>query len=145
MIAPSDEAGPLGALALAAYSVWFYPAKTLWPLNLNAYYMRPIPLDWTEPRFLLSMAAVVAVSGILVWMHRRFPGAFAAWLAYLVLLAPNSGLVVAGKQLAADRYSYFASLAWVVPVAWVLYRAGGLHGDRRGPWLWADSSWGWRW
>jgi tetratricopeptide (TPR) repeat protein len=93
-------------------------------LNLNAYYMRPIPLDATETRFLLSLFAVVAVTSGLIWFHKRFPGLLASWLAYLVLLAPNSGLVVAGKQLAADRYCYLASMAWTVPLAWWFYYAG---------------------
>jgi len=53
-------------------------------------------------------------------MRRRCPGFTAAWVAYLIILAPNSGLVRFLPQFAADRYSYVASLPWV------LLLAGGL-------------------
>jgi Flp pilus assembly protein TadD len=45
------------------------------------------------------------------------PAFAAAWVAYLIILAPNSGLVRYSSQLAADRYSYAASLPWVAVLA----------------------------
>ena len=48
------------------------------------------------------------------------PAFAAAWAAYLIILAPSSGLVRFSTWFAADRYSYAASLPWV-PVL-----AGGL-------------------
>ncbi len=70
-----------------------------------------------EPSFALCAAGVVAVT-LLAWLLRkRLPGLGAAWLAYLIILAPNSGLIRFSPQLAADRYSYAASLPWVVVLA----------------------------
>ena len=50
-------------------------------------------------------------------LRRRWPGLLAAWLSYLVILAPNSGIIRISDQIAADRYSYMAMLGWVSVVA----------------------------
>src|SRR5262249_45255623 len=46
----------------------------------------------------------------------------AAWLSYLVILAPSSGIVHTTDQITADRYSYLASLGAVIVVAAFLCR-----------------------
>jgi Flp pilus assembly protein TadD len=49
--------------------------------------------------------------------RRRWPALGAVWSSYLVILAPNLGLVRIGQQIAADRYSYVAMTGMVVLVA----------------------------
>ena len=111
---------PLSArLADAANGVWFYPCKTLVPIGLTIVYPREEEsvVHLAEPRFALCAAGVVAVC-ILAWLLRRkLPAFAAAWAAYLIILAPNSGLVRFSTQFAADRYSYAASLPWVPMLA----------------------------
>ena len=111
---------PLSArLADAALVVWFYPYKTLVPSRLAIFYTRADAslVHLTEPRYALCAAAVLATC-VLAWvMRRRCPGFTAAWAAYLIILSPNSGLVRFLPQFAADRYSYAASLPWVVLLA----------------------------
>ena len=113
-------AAPLSArLADAALAVWFYPYKTLVPSRLAIFYPRVDAslVFLSEPRYALCAAAVLATC-VLAWvMRRRCPGFTAAWAAYLIILAPNSGLVRFLPQFAADRYSYAASLPWVVLLA----------------------------
>ena len=114
---------PLSArLADAAYGVWFYPCKTIAPIGLTIIYPREESsvVHLSEPSFALCAAGVVAVC-ILAWLlRRRVPALTAAWAAYLIILAPSSGLVRFSTWFAADRYSYAASLPWV-PIL-----AGGL-------------------
>ena len=43
-------------------------------------------------------------------LRRRRPALLAAWLSYLVILAPNLGMLRIGNQIAADRYSYIAMM-----------------------------------
>jgi protein O-mannosyl-transferase len=111
---------PLSArLADAAYGVWFYPSKTLVPIGLTIVYPREenSVVHLTEPSFALCAAGVVAMC-LLAWLLRRkLPAFAAAWVAYLIILAPSSGLVRFSPQLAADRYSYAASLPWVAVLA----------------------------
>ena len=69
------------------------------------------------PSFALCAVGVVAVC-LLAWLlRRRVPAFAAAWAAYLIILAPSSGLVRFSAQFAADRYSYAASLPWVPMLA----------------------------
>jgi Flp pilus assembly protein TadD len=113
-----QEQGPLiERIAQACYGVVFYLARTVWPFELTALYMLPPRLDWTEPRFVFSIGLVAAVSGLLFWSRRDRPGWLLAWLSYLVILAPNSGLKRIGTQIAADRYSYMAMFGLVVLAA----------------------------
>jgi Flp pilus assembly protein TadD len=61
---------------------------------------------------------VAAVSAILVAARRRFPGALAAWVVYLVMLAPSSGLFrTGGTYVAADRYSFMPMMGLAVLAA----------------------------
>ena len=112
-----EETGLMGRLALACYSVWFYLIKTLWPTNLHAFPMRPEPLDWTQVPYVPSMLGTIVVSVGLYRHRRNYPGWLAAWLAYLLLLAPMSGLVTYGRQAIGDRYSYLAMTPWIVLMA----------------------------
>jgi len=119
-VSGESVAAPLSArLADAALVVWFYPYKTIVPSRLAVFYTRADAslVHLSEPRYALC-AAVVLATCVLAWvMRRRCPGFTAAWLAYLIILAPNSGLVRYLPQFAADRYSYAASLSWVVLLA----------------------------
>ena len=111
---------PLSArLADAAYGVWFYPCKTLVPIGLTIVYPREEEsvVHLAEPRFTLCAVGVVAVCFLAWLLRRKVPAFAAAWAAYLIILAPNSGLVRFSPQFAADRYSYAASLPWVPMLA----------------------------
>jgi len=96
-----EETGIMGRLALACYSVWFYLIKTVWPTNLHAFPMRPEPLDWTQAPYVLSMLGTIMVSVGLYRYRRHYPSWLAGWLAYLLLLAPTSGLVPMGARRSA--------------------------------------------
>jgi hypothetical protein len=50
-------------------------------------------------------------------LRRRWPELLATWLSYMVILAPTSGIIRFSDQIAADRYSYIATLCWVVLAA----------------------------
>ena len=108
---------PVRSIAQTCYGIWFNIEKTLLPLDLAAVYPPPRTLNWLAPRFLWRIVGTLALSIGLFILRRRWPGLLAAWLTYLVLLAPNSGIVPFSGQIAADRYSYLATLGWVAVVA----------------------------
>ncbi len=103
--------------AQACYAPWFYIEKTALPLDLTAYYPTPGDMNWLAPSFLLSIMGTLGMSALLVLLRRRWPGLLAVWLCYLVILAPNSGILRISDQLAADRYSYVAMLGCVILAA----------------------------
>jgi hypothetical protein len=112
--------GAMARVAQACYGVVFYLVKTLVPVGITAYYPLPDRVDWSEPRFLLSMLLVAGLSVVAIGSHRRWPGLLAVWLSYLAILAPNLGLAQVGTQIAADRYSYIASIGWVALASYAL-------------------------
>jgi tetratricopeptide (TPR) repeat protein len=104
-------------IARACYGIWFYLVKTVIPRDITAFYPLPRRLDRYAPEFAVSVLATFAVSAGLLVLRRRRPGLLAAWLSYLVLLAPSSGLIRIGNQIAADRYSYLSLAGLVVAAA----------------------------
>lgn len=104
-------------IAQSAYAAWFHASRTIWPADLSPIYDMPSPFVASEARFVLAIAFVVLVSVILWLARRRVPVATTAWFAFLVLLAPVSGLVSTGPQLVADRYSYLACMPFALAAA----------------------------
>jgi protein O-mannosyl-transferase len=101
-------------LAMTGYSFWFYPQKLIWPEKLSPLYELPARIHLVDAPFLWPTVGVVAVTAMLLLGRRRLPGALVAWLHSIVALAPVSGIVHAGHQLAHDRYSYLSSLGFAV-------------------------------
>ena len=113
-VAPLSRHGVPTRLAFAAYSLAFYLLKIVLPLGLSPLYEMPAAPGALDPRFVGSAVVVMAITVALWRLRRRWPAGLAAWIAYGVLLAPMSGLVQAGNQLNADRYSYLPSLPLAV-------------------------------
>ena len=108
--------GVVARVALAAYSLAFYPLKFVWPSGLSPLYELPARVSALEPRFVAALAAVTVATALLVLLRHRLPGALVAWLHAAVAVAPVSGLVHAGSQLVADRYSYLPGIGFAVVV-----------------------------
>jgi protein O-mannosyl-transferase len=113
----SEHIDASARIALVCYGFWFYLLKTALPLDLVAVYPAPRVIDWRVPLFLWSILGTLATSVGFFILRRRWPGLLAAWLSYMVILAPNSGIIRVNDQIAADRYSYLSMLALVIVAA----------------------------
>src|SRR3989454_4341878 len=120
----------LGRLALSVYGLSFYLWETVAPVNLSPLYELPPTVNPWAPPFLLSYGLVLAITAIVLAFRRPLPGLLAAWVAYVVVLLPVLGIFQSGPQIAADRYTYLASLGWAILVS-----AGVLSHWRRRPFL----------
>src|SRR3989441_353609 len=120
----------LGRLAVSMYGLSFYLWKTVAPVNLSPLYELPPAVNPWAPPFLLSYGLVVAITALVLALRRPLPGLLAAWVAYVVVLLPVLGIFQSGPQIAADRYTYLASLGWAILVS-----AGVLSHWRRRPFL----------
>jgi Flp pilus assembly protein TadD len=109
-----DTYGLEARLAMTGYSFWFYPSKLIWPEKLSPLYELPARIRLPDAEFLWPTAGVITVTAILLLARRRLPGALAAWLQSMIVLAPVSGIAHAGHQLAHDRYSYLSGLGFAV-------------------------------
>lgn len=103
----------LGA-ALSAYGLAFHVWKTIVPFGLSPLYEMPPRIVATAWPFLLSIGVVLAITVLLLFKRNRWPGVLAAWVSYAVLLAPTSGVIPYGIQMAADRYTYLPCIGFAV-------------------------------
>ena len=105
---------PLERLAAVTYSFSFYLWKTLLPLHLSPLYEMPDRVDAAETRFVVGALVALAVSVAALLLARRWPAGLAAWVAYLIMVGPVSGVKHTGVQLVADRYSYLSCMPWAL-------------------------------
>jgi protein O-mannosyl-transferase len=99
-------------LGQAFYAICFYLWKSLIPLGLSPLYELPFDFDPWMPLFFICAVVAVTVTIALYRLRNRWPAPFAAWVYYIVVLAPVVGLAQSGPQLVADRYSYLSCLSW---------------------------------
>jgi tetratricopeptide (TPR) repeat protein len=102
------------SLARILLSLWFYPLKTLIPLDLSPLYEAPASLGLGDPEVLRAAIGVALITGLAWLLRHRCPGVATAWAAYAIMLFPVSGAVSLGFHLTADRYSYLPCLGFAV-------------------------------
>ncbi|MFH0964885.1 MAG: tetratricopeptide repeat protein [Planctomycetota bacterium] len=112
----------LDRLALVAWGVLFYLRKTIMPLGLVPMYEIPVSFSPWDMKYVLSGALALGITVLLAAWRRRLSGVLAAWLAYLILLSPVSGIVQNGRQAAADRFTYLASMPLALLMGWTITR-----------------------
>jgi len=105
---------PLQRLAQASFAVWYYIEKTFLPAGVYPMYDLPIQFSPWEPVYVAGFFAAAAVTLVLALARRRLPAALAAWVYYLALIAPVSGIAQSGSQMVADRYTYLSCLGWAL-------------------------------
>jgi len=104
--------GIFDRIAILAHNLLFYLEKTIVPWRLSPLYELYIPVRPLAFRYLVPIMVVVGISGVLIGLRHRWPAGLTAWATYLVLILPVSGILQNGHQIAADRYTYLASLGF---------------------------------
>ncbi len=95
-----------------------YLIKLVWPTDLAILYPMPAHLAFWQ-----VAGALLLVGGISLWAllrARSAPYLLVGWFTFLGVLVPTIGLVQAGGQAIADRYSYIPSIGLFVAVVWGL-------------------------
>jgi Tfp pilus assembly protein PilF len=120
---------PLGIrLTNVPASYLAYIGKMLWPVRLAAFY----PLHASTPVLQVTLGALllIGVTILAIRAGRRHGYLLVGWLWYVGTLIPVIGLVQAGSQSMADRYTYvpliglFLIAAWGVPELVARWRYG---------------------
>jgi len=110
---------PLSArLANAILSYVAYLGMTLWPTRLAIFY----PSRQVLPAWEVAAAALVlgAVTAAVARRARREPWLLVGWLWYLGTLVPVAGIIRAGDQAMADRFTYLPHVGLFITVVWGL-------------------------
>jgi hypothetical protein len=116
----SLEAFPLTARignAVVAYAAYLW--KLVWPAGLYVPYLHArggIP-PWQVVAAALLLIGITAGA---LRLRRTHPYVLVGWLWYLGTLVPVIGLVQAGEQAMADRFTYVPLIGVVVALVWLL-------------------------
>lgn len=115
--APLAEFNALARIANASYAYAAGVTQTILPKRLTPY------VRLSADIVIMRMPYAACTIGTLLATYwclravRRAPGLLAAWLAYLIILLPNAGLIQISQQLTADRYTYLATMPLFVLLA----------------------------
>jgi len=95
-----------------------YIVQTIWPENLAVFY----PYRFDVPVWQIAGAGVLLLSVTVLVMvaAKRFPYLPVCWLWYLGMLVPVIGLVQAGDQSHADRYTYLPQIGLSLLIVWAI-------------------------
>lgn len=99
---------------MASYGTYLW--RTLWPSGLAGLYPHSNTVPWAS--FLASSAVMLTFTLIAVHLAKVRPYVLAGWTWYLVTLVPVIGLVQAGVQSHADRFTYIPLVGIFVAAAW---------------------------
>jgi tetratricopeptide (TPR) repeat protein len=93
-----------------------YLGKMIWPADLAVFY--PHPAFWPAWQVVLAGALLAGLSAGAWSIRQRYPFCLMGWLWFLGTLVPVIGLVQAGQQSIADRYTYVPSLGVFISAVW---------------------------
>jgi Tfp pilus assembly protein PilF len=102
--------------ALIAYCR--YLGKLVWPSNLAVLY--PHPLHWPPDQVALAALLLLGISAFVLLLARQRAYLVVGWLWFVGTLVPVIGLVQAGAQSMADRYTYLPLIGVLVALVWGL-------------------------
>jgi tetratricopeptide (TPR) repeat protein len=92
-----------------------YSTKLFWPADLASFYPY---VQWPPGEIAGAVALLVLVTGLVLWRARSAPYLPMGWFWFLGMLVPNIGLVQAGGQSMADRFSHLACIGLWIMVVW---------------------------
>ncbi len=111
---PRPQLAVAGKIAVSMYSLAFYLVKQVVPLNLSPLYPLPVQVNAMSLQSVASALLILVVTVGAVVTRHRWPAVLASWAAFVAIELPMLGAVQNGPQIAADRYTYHASLALTI-------------------------------
>jgi len=109
----------------AGSSYGLYLWQLFWPVDLAIQSRHPMTIPFTSG--LVGWAAVAAFSAVAFWLRRREPAILWGWLWYLGTLVPVIGLLQAGAEASADRFTYVPQFGIFIAVVWGLWPLATRH------------------
>ena len=101
----------------AALSYVIYIWQMFWPFRLASFY--PHPNDQLRLwQVVLAIALLITVSLLAIHWRKERPYIFTGWFWYVGMLVPVIGLVQAGEQARADRYTYLPQIGLYMLITW---------------------------
>lgn len=119
-VAPHEDFSAGIRISNAIVSCAAYLKSAFWPVALSVFYPHPVTVSASIPMWQIAGSALLigCISLFALRQGRRRPYLAVGWLWYLGTLFPVIGLVQAGAQAMADRYTYVPLIGVFVMVAW---------------------------
>jgi len=93
-----------------------YLSKTFWPSDLAIIY--PYQEHWPWPAVCGAMLLFIVFSTLAILGVKKSPWLFVGWFYFIGTLVPVIGLVQAGPQAMADRYTYLPCIGLFIFFVW---------------------------
>jgi len=93
-----------------------YLGKIFWPIDLAVFY--PYEYSYQLWQVLGAAAVLLGISAAVVYLIKKMPFLAVGWFWYLGTLFPVIGLLQAGDQAMADRYTYLPSIGIAIMLTW---------------------------
>jgi hypothetical protein len=134
----SFELIPLSTrLLVASHALIMYLWKMILPLDLIPFYPYPRNVSLLSSKYLLAVVLVIGITLTCMLFAKKRKLLLTVWGYYIVALLPVIGIVEAGGQAMADRYTYLPSLGPFfitgLAAAWVYEKVSTL--EKWGPFL----------
>lgn len=100
--------------AIVSYAT--YVVKLFRPTNLAVFY--PYPQAFAVWQVALAGVVIAGITALAVWSLRQRPYLAVGWFWFLGTLVPVIGIVQAGLQARADRYTYIPLVGLSIMLAW---------------------------
>ncbi len=109
----------LSRIKNAFVSVIIYIRETVWPTDLSLFY--PHPRDHLNNWLVLvAIMLVLGFTGLALIVRRKHPYVVVGWFWFLVMLSPVLGIVQAGRQAHADRFTYLPQIGLILVIIWII-------------------------
>ena len=116
-IASLEQLPLLPRLKNAAVSLVIYLGQMFWPTDLAIFY--PHPHDQLKIWIVsAAVALIIALTVVAIVVREKHPYVIVGWLWYLLLVLPVLGIVQAGLQARADRFTYLPHIGITILATW---------------------------
>ena len=107
----------LPRLKNAIVSLVVYLCQMLWPTDLAVFY--PHPHDQLNIWLVLACAfLIIFITLVAIFVRQRHPYVLVGWFWYVILVAPVLGILQAGLQARADRFTYLPHIGITMLLTW---------------------------
>jgi Flp pilus assembly protein TadD len=111
-----DVLTPSVRIGNALVSYVAYIGKMIVPVNLAVLY--PHPGNVILWQVIGAVILLITATSFVIWKAKKLPYLVTGWFWYLGTLLPVIGIVQAGIQAMADRYTYVSLIGLFIIVAW---------------------------
>lgn len=103
----------------ALVSILIYIKETFWPADLSVLYPHPREHlnNWVV---LVAALLIIGITCVAIIVRHKRPYIIVGWFWYLVMLSPVLGIVQAGKQAHADRFTYLPQIGLLIAITWTV-------------------------